>query len=167
MFDIKPEGFITRLEATLERPLSDFEHKLLQISLEVERPTEIKYRQEDGEDIRGLYTEYIPLEHAAERYAQGRIGRWLYDRRLKLWFINMNSGAHVQLMATLYRLYENQPYGDSDAMADEYIDKHCGFFVSGALNLYLPVKADDCVLTPDEAIFEQARGRHVWRGING
>lgn len=164
MFDIQPEGFYERLEAAIGRPIDDEDKDFLNISLRVERPATIARYREDGEDPRGLYTEYIPLEHVAARLAEQKIGHWLYDRRLKLWFINLNRGAHEHLMGTLYRLYTGADLWAEEA-AEKYILEHYGFFVSGSMNCYIPIKDDHCVLTPEEAIFEKAKGQLAWRGI--
>ena len=166
MFDIQYPGFVTRLEAVIGRPLDSYEHEMLLSSLKVERPLSVESAIKYGDDPRGLYTEYIPLEHAAARYAEKKIGHWLYDRRLKLWLINMNLGAHEGLMGTLYGIYNNNiEDGWAEELAEQYILQQYGFYVSASMRLYIPIKADDCILTPEEAIFEKAKGSLAWRSI--
>lgn len=143
--------FLANVAAAIGRALDDEERSLLAVCLA---------------PIGGVdKVEYVDLADAAERYARGKVGLWLYDKRTMVWIVGLQAGAHEQLAATLYGIYNDNPFGRSRESAAKYVQHHYGFYLSGAMNLRVPIKADDYQLSPEEEIFNSAKGGLAWRSV--
>lgn len=165
------DEFYARLAAAIGRPLSGLESELLDIACEPKahgkRRLETATRPEHLEELRGRIPEFIPLEDVASRAAAGAYGYWLFDRKTQTWLIGLSGGTHELLAGVLYGVLQ----GDEDAVfeheesAEKYINECCGFFVSGAMNLCVPIKAERYVLEGQERIFEKLKGQLDWRSL--
>lgn len=137
--------FIARLETIAGRNLTDFELDQLQIAF-------------------GNVTEFVDISEVNNRFAAGKVGYWLYDKATKTWVINMKTGSHEIFAGTLYNIQSDEELWEEDA-AEKYIREHYGFFVSGVMNMYIPIKDELYILSAEEVVFDKAKGHLNWRGI--
>jgi hypothetical protein len=165
------QTFYKRLADAIHRPLLPFDIELLNIAceLDVDDKRRLEFEVNEGlrDTIKGRIPEFIPLQEVPARASEGNYGYWLYDRRTATWIIGMSRGTHEHLAGLLYGIYngDNDSVFTIEANAEKYIKQHYGFFVSGAANMYIPIKDEGCVLTDDEQIFNQVKGNLQWRGI--
>jgi hypothetical protein len=143
--------FFARLELFVNRNLTISEIDLLNIPL----------KSSDGYG-RGI--EFLDISEVEDRLAKGDIGYWLYDKTTKTWIVNMTSGGHELLTGCIYDILTDSDEWQEDA-AEKYLTEHFGFFVSGSMNNYIPMKDENYILADDEYIFNRAKGRLHWRGI--
>lgn len=97
--------------------------------------------------------------------------RWLYDRKSKTWIVGI-FGSHEFIVGALYAVYNNLLDEDGYATgmeleeyAEKYVEEGYGFYVSGSMNMWIPIKGDDVHLTEEEQIFNSLKGKLSWRGI--
>ena len=160
--------FYKHLETVVGRKLTDLEADMLDITCAPPHHiAERVLKNEPEEWDEGRYPIFVHLKDVEEHYKKGKYGWWLYDKTSKIWITNIESGSHVVMAGMLYQIFKNSDrYINSDESADLYIEEHMGFFVSASMRMYIPIKADDYVLTEEEAIFEKAKGSLKWRGID-
>lgn len=144
------DDFFTRLESSLGRALTNSELDQLN------PPLKTNYRYS--------VPEYLDISEVGARVAEGKAGYWLYDKTTRTWIINMNIGSHEVFTGTLYNIITHQYLWEDDA-AEKYIKEHYGFFLSGAMNMYIPIKDEFYNLSAEELIFDKAKGPLNWRGI--
>ena len=160
--------FYQKITDVIHRPLTKLEIEFLDIACLPEGLEQLKENLKEGwiETLQGRIPEFVGLDEAKARWSEGPTGLWLYDRNTRTWIIGMKRGSHEHLAGTLYGIYNNSTSAfNIEVDAEMYITKHYGFFVSGAFNSYIPIKDDRYVLTPEEQIFEIAKGIRPWRGI--
>jgi hypothetical protein len=168
---MEKQDFYARLAEVIERPLTELETELLDMACELDaaekRRLELDVEADARSTIKGRVPEFIPLAEVSTRAAEGSYGYWLYDRRTKTWLIGMSRGTHEHLAGLLHRILTGAGDGffSLDTAAERYIEEHLGFFVSGAMNMYIPIKDEGCVLTDEEQVFDQLKGKLSWRGI--
>ena len=162
------QDFYARLSEVVKRPLTALEVKLLDIACDPEDLEGLKRGVDGGwiKSLKGKVPEFIPLQDAEARLSEGQVNYWLYDRKTQVWLINIAKGHHEHLAGILYGIFtDTDSVCATETNAEKYIEEHYGFFVSGALNMYIPIKDDGCVLTAEEQVFNQAKGSLKWRGI--
>lgn len=169
MPELTKEDFLARIETAVNRPLLDVEKDILSIGEQKVDMSRLQLRLDAGfiDTTRGYITEFIDVCDVATRLAEKRIGYWLYDRATKMWVINMERGAHTVFAGALHTILSGGDIvmASSDEDAEKYILEHRGFYVSGAMNMYIPIKDEKMRFTPEEEVFELARGTLGWRGI--
>lgn len=161
-------AFYERIEKFINRPLTELEVDFLDIACLPENLERLEEGLAGGwiDTLKGKVPEFISLEDVESRLSEGTIGYWLYDRNTKTWIINMNRGSHEHLAGTLYGIFDDNTKAYTiERDAEKYIEEQLGFFISGAMNMYIPIKDDRCILTVDEQVFNEAKGPHCWRGI--
>ena len=163
------EEFYGHIANITGRPLTERQALRLDCGCEPE-DLEGTMRGIDGgwiKSLRGKVPEFIPIHNAPARLAEGTIGWWLYDRKSATWIINMNRGTHELMAGALYDVYSDEPsdWINLDALAEKYIDEGYGCFVSGSMNMYIPIKDDSFILTEHEQVLDRAKGSLKWRGI--
>ena len=165
------QEFYAQISKVVNRPLNKLEINLLDIACEPDaddkRRLEIEVEEGMRSTLKGRIPEFIALNDIPARAAEGNYGYWLYDRNTKTWLIGLSKGTHEHLAGTLYGIMVEgkvSAWGIETA-AEKYIEEHLGFFVSGAMNMYIPIKDDGCILTAEEQVFNQVKGNLGWRGI--
>lgn len=162
--------FIQRVEQVIGRQLTKSElGTLVGNVLDFDQEMFDDYKERgwlDGKSSR-KFLEFHPIEQVPDRVSgkEWDFGYWLYDKKSKVFICNLKLGVHEVLTGTLYNIYQNSEYNDYETGAEKYLDEHYGFYCSGSMNMYIPMKDEKYEFTDEEQIFESIRGRLEWRGV--
>lgn len=154
--NMNKKEFYLLIEEVINRSLTELEIELLDIVCESDSSTY---------SSNCILLEYVHITDMPIRVMRGSCGYWLYDRKTKVALLGLERGLHEQLMSTLYAIYTNSNYLSFEDNAEHYINQCMGFYLSGSLNMHIPIKADQCILSQNEQIFNTSKGKLSWRGI--